>query len=84
MQHTQIKTQKDAILWHLTTHGHITSWEAIKEYGCTRLASIIFNLKDEGHTIITHLDKKVNRFGRGVSIARYELLPQVGQTKLFT
>ncbi len=41
----EIKTQTDAIKWHLKNYGHITSLEAIREYGATRLASIIFNLK---------------------------------------
>lgn len=38
----QVKSQSDAILWHLKTYGKITSYEAIKEYGATRLADIIF------------------------------------------
>ena len=51
----QIKTQKDAILWHLKNYGNITSWEAIKEYGATRLSGIIFDLKAEGYPIETNL-----------------------------
>jgi len=35
--HEEIKTQKDAIKWHLKTYGKITSWEAIKEYGASTL-----------------------------------------------
>jgi hypothetical protein len=39
----------------------ITSWEAISKYGATRLASIIFNLKGDGHSISSEMifeDKK--------------------------
>tara|TARA_B100000965_G_C19210814_1_gene591526 strand:- start:142 stop:420 length:279 start_codon:yes stop_codon:yes gene_type:complete len=68
----QIKTQKDAILWHLKNYGNITSWEAIKEYGATRLSGIIFDLKAEGYPIETNLIDMKTRFGRTTSIARYQ------------
>ena len=34
-----------AIMMHLQEVGSITSWEAIKEYGATRLSAIIFVLR---------------------------------------
>lgn len=34
-----------AIQLHLIEHGSITSLEAIKEYGATRLSAIIYNLR---------------------------------------
>ena len=37
------KTKK--VMLHLQEFGHINSWEAIQEYGATRLSSIIFNLR---------------------------------------
>lgn len=36
---------------HLIINGSITSWEAIKLYGATRLSSIIFNLREKGYNI---------------------------------
>ena len=30
-------TQKDRVMAHLWDYGEITSWEAIKEYGITRI-----------------------------------------------
>jgi len=68
----QVKTQRDAIMWHLKTYGNITSWEAIKEYGATRLSDIIYRLKNEGYNIRTNLIKKENRFGNTTTIAKYE------------
>ena len=68
----QVKTQREAIMWHLKTYGKITSWEAIKEYGATRLSGIIFDLKAEGYNIKTNLIKKENRFGNTTTIAKYE------------
>lgn len=35
----------NAIQMHLIEKGKITSWEAIKEYGATRLSAIIYNLR---------------------------------------
>lgn len=34
-----------AIKMHLEKYGRITTWEAIKEYGATRLSSVIYNLR---------------------------------------
>ena len=34
-----------AVMLHLQEHGKINSWEAIKEYGATRLSAIIYNLR---------------------------------------
>jgi len=68
----QVKTQREAIMWHLKTYGKITSWEAIKEYGATRLSGIIFDLKAEGYNIKTNLIKKENRFGNTTTFANYE------------
>jgi|TARA_R110000851_G_scaffold76293_1_gene168010 hypothetical protein len=67
----EIKTGKDAIKWHLKNYGHITSLEAIREYGVTRLASIIWYLKEDGYTIHTEDLKKTTRFNRTTTIAKY-------------
>lgn len=44
-------TKTERVLRHLQDFGSITSWEAIKEYGATRLSAIIFNLKHKYHYI---------------------------------
>lgn len=41
----------DRILRHLDDYGSITSWEAIKEYGCTRLSQYILLAKKLGYSI---------------------------------
>lgn len=76
---SDVKTQKDAVLWHLGNHGTITSWEAIKEYGVTRLAAIIFNLKEEGYGIASIPENKKNRFGRTVVISKYKYVEPIGE-----
>ena len=34
-----------AVLLHLEEYGSINTWQAIKEYGATRLSAIIYNLR---------------------------------------
>ena len=71
IQEHEVKSQSDAILWHLKTYGSITSYEAIKEYGATRLSSIIFKHRQNGYDIDSISLKKKTRFGRSTTIAQY-------------
>ena len=67
----QVRSQSDAILWHLKTYGSITSYQAIKEYGATRLSVIIFNHRKEGYHIDSMPLTKKTRFGRNTTISKY-------------
>ena len=67
----EVKSQSDAILWHLKTYGTITSYEAIKEYGATRLSGIIFTHRKNGYNIYSLPITKKTRFGRNTTIAKY-------------
>ena len=69
----KIKSQEDAILYHMEQHGSITSLEAIELYGCTRLSAKIYDLKKAGKNIIRKMEKAKNRFGHTVVYARYFL-----------
>ena len=56
------KTEK--VLWYLLENHQITSWEAIKEFGATRLSAIIFNLRHKrGLNIRSERIEFVDRFG---------------------
>ena len=46
-----VKSQKDMVLWHLKSFKTLTSYQAFKEYGITRLSAIIFNIRKEGYYI---------------------------------
>ena len=72
----QPTTQKEAIRYHLEAYGHISSWIAIKEYGCTRLSQFILLLRKEGLRIDTLPTHRVNRFGNPVTYATYKLVEQ--------
>ena len=62
-------TKKKKILTHLQSGRTITSMEAIDLYKCTRLAAIIYSLKDEGYNI-----ESKNVKGTNTNYARYKLL----------
>ena len=61
---------KDRILEHLQKYGTITSWEAIKEYGCTRLSHYIWLLRKEYMINDREITTK-NRYGDSVSYKEY-------------
>ena len=67
------KTQQQAVLEWLQAGAGITSMEAFKELGVTRLSAIIFNLRKEGHDISSESVQVTNRFGGRSTIARYHL-----------
>lgn len=69
-----MKSQKEQVLAYLKKHKSITSWEAIQEFHITRLAAIIFLLKDDGHSIFTQRMKDLET---GKSWAKYTLLKGV-------
>lgn len=67
-------TLQDRVLQYMKENGSITSWEAIREFGATRLSAIIYNLRyKEGLNIITKNISDKNRYGDPVSYARYYL-----------
>jgi len=67
------QTQKMQVFAHLKKHKTITSWEAIQNFGCTRLAHIIYVLRQEGNYIITqNITKNESTFGEYTLIKTYE------------
>ena len=70
-------TQTKAVLMHLEDFGSITSWEAIKEYGATRLSAIIYNLRHKYElNIVSELVIFVNRYGHKSRYAKYILIKE--------
>jgi len=73
----EVKNQRTSVLFHLSERQTITSWEAIKEYGATRLSAIIHSLRKEGYNISTIPMQKTNRFGKTISIAKYKYIEPI-------
>ena len=66
-------SQKELIRIHLLRYGSITSWEAIRKYGVTRISAVIFNLKNDGMNIQSVQVKDKNRYGNIVHYVKYTL-----------
>lgn len=67
-------TQNEMIKKHLKTQKSITSLEAFRKYGITRLASRILDLKESGLKIGGYMTTVKNRFGEAVRVKRYYLV----------
>ncbi len=67
------KTQCERILQYIEETGSITQMEALKEFGCMRLASRISDLKRQGVPVKRTMETAKNRYGEPVSYARYSL-----------
>jgi hypothetical protein len=66
-----------AVLMHLEEFGSITSWEAIKEYGATRLSAIIYNLRHKYNlNIVNEMVDFTDRYGNKSSFAKYVLIKE--------
>lgn len=66
------RTKTNSVLAHLKEFGSITSWEAIKEYGATRLSAIIYVLRHKYHLHIeTEMFEFTDRYGSKAEFARY-------------
>ena len=66
-------SQKQTVLEHLWENGSITSMEAITNYGITRLAARIAELRRDGWVITATQKQGKNRFGHTVVYAEYRL-----------
>lgn len=74
---TNKKSQISEIITHLRKHKTITSMEAIKKYGATRLSGIIYVLKERGFGIETEIVQGKNRYGHITRYAIYHLVKDI-------
>jgi hypothetical protein len=66
-------TQCERIIEYIKTEGSITQLDALREFGCMRLASRVSELRKAGVPIIRELETSKNRYGEPISYARYRL-----------
>lgn len=71
--------QFDMIKNHLEKYHTITSMEAFKRYGITRLSAVIYNLRDAGLKIVTEFETTPNRYGKKTTYAVYRLVKEDGR-----
>ena len=74
------QTHKSRLLEYLKEYKSITSLEAIRDLGNTRLSATIYTLKDEGHNIETENAQVATRWTnkdgsrKQTTVAKYTLL----------
>lgn len=66
-------TQREIVLKHIEEYGHITSWEAMQEYGINQLPPVITDLRKAGIPIKREIVSQRNRYGDTVSFDRYSI-----------
>lgn len=67
------KTQREKILEYLKEYSSITPLDALREFNCMRLATRVFELKQQGYNIKTVIERAENKSGEPVHYARYFL-----------
>ena len=68
-------TQCDRILRYMQERGSITPVDAMREFGCMRLAARIGDLRKAGHDIKDQWASSENRWGETVRFKAYGLKP---------
>lgn len=58
---------------YIKENGSITQLDALREFGCMRLASRISDMRKQGINIEKDTVKSVNRYGEKISYARYRM-----------
>ena len=66
-------THATRLIAYLKEYGSITSLDAFKELGNTRLAATIFILKDQGYKFDTENISVPTRWNDSATVARYTL-----------
>ena len=70
--------QQERVLQYMNDFGSITSLDAFKDLGVTRLSAVIHTLRHKkGYTINAVMESCRNRYNEPVSYARYSM----GHTK---
>lgn len=66
-------TQCDRIIQYIEQTGSITQMDALREFGCMRLASRMCDIKKMGYAVDKRMEKAKNRYGEPISYARYTI-----------
>ena len=74
---TNNKSQISDVIKHLRKYKTITSYEAIKKYGATRLSGIIYILRERGFGIETEMIQGKNRYDHMTNYAIYNLTKDI-------
>ena len=65
--------QKERTLEYIRRFGSISSMEAFRDLGNTRLSATIYSLRKDGYEILSIKEQSKNRFGEKTTYDRYYL-----------
>lgn len=66
--------QQQRVLDYMLSFGSISSLEAFRDLGVTRLSAVIFDLKRKGVAIRSTTESTTNRYGEPVHFSRYSVV----------
>jgi hypothetical protein len=66
-------SQKQRILKYMSDFGSITTNDAFKDLGCTKLTTRISELRKDGYHIIGEAETSKNRWGESITYNRYRM-----------
>lgn len=72
-----METQMDAIRKHFEDGKSLTSMEAFRLYGCTRLSDKVFRMKKQGYLFRTETVKAISQYGFPCQFAKYSMVGKV-------
>ncbi len=67
------KSQKERILDYMDEFGSISSWEAFRDLGITRLAARASDIESDGIVLNHKREATTNRYGEKVYYTRYSI-----------
>ena len=66
-----MRKQAQRVLDYIDQFGSITSLDAFKDLGITRLSAVIFDLRHDGHNVQSETIGAKNRYGEIAHFSRY-------------
>lgn len=71
---------KERILGYIKEYGYITTWDAFRELGCTRLSEYIRQLREE-YNIVGEKENAINRYGDKTFYYKYRIVEEENDIK---
>jgi hypothetical protein len=65
--------QKQRLLDYLEAGNTVTTLDAFRKLGITRISAVVYDLKKEGHKLITERVTVKNHYGEKCSVCRWSL-----------
>lgn len=78
-----MRKQAQRVLDYIEQFGSITSLDAFKDLGITRLSAVVFDLRKEGYNVQSETIGAKNRFGEIAHFSKYFIPKENEQITMF-